>query len=68
MAKRLASTFVAFARTGNPDNDQIPHWPRYDVSTRPTMIFDADTRVENDPRSAIRKYWSHNAHATEAGD
>jgi para-nitrobenzyl esterase len=68
MAKRLASTFVAFAKTGNPDNDQIPHWPRYDVSTRPTMIFDADTRVENDPRSAIRKYWSHNAHATEAGD
>jgi para-nitrobenzyl esterase len=68
MAKRLASTFVAFAKTGNPDNDQIPHWPRYDVSTRPTMIFDANTRVENDPRSAIRKYWSHNAHATEAGD
>jgi para-nitrobenzyl esterase len=68
MAKRLASTFVAFARTGNPDNDQIPHWPRYDAGTRPTMIFDADTRVENDPRSAIRRYWSHNAQATEAGE
>jgi len=41
MAKRLASTFVAFAKTGNPDNDQIPHWPTYDASARATMIFDA---------------------------
>ena len=55
MAKRLASTFVAFAKTGNPDNDQIPHWPTYDASARATMIFDADTRVVNDPRAAIRK-------------
>ena len=68
MAKRLASTFVAFAKTGNPDNDQIPHWPKYDAATRATMIFDAETRVVNDPRSAIRKYWSQNAQVTEAED
>jgi len=68
LAKRLASTFVAFAKTGNPDNDQIPHWPAYDASTRATMIFDVETRVENDPRSAIRKYWSHNAQSTEADE
>jgi len=68
LAKRLASTFVAFAKTGNPDNDQIPHWPVYDAATRATMIFDANTRVENDPRSAIRQYWSHNAQPTEADD
>ena len=61
LAGRLASTFVAFAKTGNPDNGQIPHWPVYDAATRATMIFDANTRVENDPRSAIRQYWSHNA-------
>jgi para-nitrobenzyl esterase len=61
LAGRLASTFVAFAKTGNPDNGQIPHWPVYDAATRATMIFDANTRVENDPHSAIRQYWSHNA-------
>ncbi len=66
MAKRLASTFVAFAKTGKPDNDQIPHWPAYDATTRATMVFDADTRVVNDPRSAIRKYWSGNTQPTEA--
>jgi len=68
MAGRLASTFVAFAKTGNPDNDQIPHWPAYDTNERATMIFDANTRVENDPRASIRKYWSQHAQPTEAGD
>jgi len=66
MSKRLASTFVAFAKTGSPDNDQIPHWPKYDGTARATMIFDTDTRVVNDPRSAIRKYWSGNAQPTDA--
>ena len=66
MAKRLASTFVAFAKTGNPDNDQIPHWPAYDARTRATMIFDSNTRVVDDPRSAIRQYWSQHAAQTDA--
>jgi para-nitrobenzyl esterase len=57
MCDRLASAWVAFAKTGDPNNSQIPRWPAYDSSTRATMIFDTDTRVENDPRSAIRKFW-----------
>ncbi len=68
LAHRLASTFVAFAKNGNPDNDQIPHWPAYDASARATMLFDANTRVENDPRRAIRQYWSRNAESTQADD
>jgi len=68
MAKRLASTFVAFAKTGKPDNDQIPHWPAYDPTTRATMVFDAETRVVNDHRSAIRKYWSQNQPQTDAAE
>jgi para-nitrobenzyl esterase len=68
LAKRIASTFVAFAKTGNPDNDQIPHWPAYDASTRATMVFDTDTRVVNDPRSAIRKYWSGHAQSSDADE
>jgi hypothetical protein len=27
------------------------------------MIFDNDVRVENDPRSEIRKFWNENAPA-----
>ena len=68
LAKRLSSTFVAFAKTGSPNNDQIPNWPAYDAATRATMVFDVNTRVENDPRSAIRRYWSHNAQPTDADE
>jgi para-nitrobenzyl esterase len=58
MCDRLASTLIAFARTGNPNNDQIPVWPAYDARTRATMIFDNEMRVENDPRSEILGFWN----------
>ena len=58
--KSYVGELTAMARRYR-DNGQIPHWPVYDAATRATMIFDANTRVENDPRSAIRQYWSHNA-------
>jgi len=57
MCDRLASAWVAFAKTGDPNNAQIPHWPTYDATARSTMVFDTDTRVENDPRGEIRKFW-----------
>jgi para-nitrobenzyl esterase len=57
MCDRLASAWAAFAKTGDPNNPQIPRWPSYDGATRATMVFDTDTRVENDPRGEIRKFW-----------
>jgi para-nitrobenzyl esterase len=68
MCTRLASAWVAFAKNGNPDNEHIPHWPTYDAATRATMTFDANTRVVNDPRSAIRQYWSRHPSSTAADD
>ena len=35
----------------------MPNWPAYEMTKRATMIFDKDTRVENDPRGEIRKFW-----------
>jgi para-nitrobenzyl esterase len=58
MARRLASTWIAFAKTGNPNNDQIPEWPAYDTKARKTMIFDSDMRVESDPRATLRALWT----------
>jgi para-nitrobenzyl esterase len=60
MAKRFASTWIAFAKNGNPNNALIPNWPTYDTAKRATMIFDTTTRVVNDPRSEIRQYWEKN--------
>jgi para-nitrobenzyl esterase len=64
MCDRLASAWVAFAKTGDPNNPQIPRWPSYDAATRATMVFDTDTRVENDPRGEIRKFWEQTPSAS----
>jgi para-nitrobenzyl esterase len=57
MATRLGSAFISFARSGNPDNRAIPHWPAYNTTERPVMIFDTETRVQNDPNRALRQMW-----------
>jgi para-nitrobenzyl esterase len=46
------------AKNANPNNSKIPNWPAYDATTRATMIFDKEVRVENDPRSEMRKFWA----------
>jgi para-nitrobenzyl esterase len=55
---RFASSWVAMAKNANPNNPKVPNWPAYDASTRATMIFDREVRVENDPRGEIRKFWN----------
>jgi para-nitrobenzyl esterase len=55
MARQISGAWVAFARTGNPNCKEIPHWPAYDAATRATMVFDTRSKVVNDPNSEIRK-------------
>jgi para-nitrobenzyl esterase len=57
MCEELASTWVAFARSGNPDNAKIPHWPRFEAAARATLILGRDTRIDNDPYGAQRAFW-----------
>lgn len=55
VADQLCDTFIAFARTGDPNNKAIPHWPRYELEHRPTMVWDSVSRIEDDPRGDERK-------------
>jgi para-nitrobenzyl esterase len=57
MCSSLASTWVAFAKTGDPNNEQIPHWPRFDATGRATLVFDRNTRIERDPYRELREFW-----------
>jgi para-nitrobenzyl esterase len=59
VADQLSSSWVAFARTGDPNNARIPPWATFDAKTRATMIFGSPTQLENDPRSEIRTFWEH---------
>lgn len=56
MADIVSETCIAFARTGNPNNARVPQWPPFSLATRPTLIFDLPTRVEDDPRGRERRY------------
>jgi para-nitrobenzyl esterase len=61
--ERFATAWVTMAKNANPNNSKIPNWPAYDAKMRATMIFDTETRVENDPRSEIRKFWAETPRA-----
>jgi para-nitrobenzyl esterase len=46
LADQISPTWIAFARTGNPNNPAIPHWPAYTVPERATMVFDTQSKAE----------------------
>ncbi len=58
MADLVAGAFLAFARTGDPDGPGLPHWPRFNLATRPTMIFDLPPHVDDDPRGPERRLFA----------
>lgn len=58
MADQMSETFIAFARTGNPNNRQIPRWEPYTLPRRKTMVFDVPSHLEEDPRGAERRLFA----------
>ena len=57
LGERMARAWIAFAKTGRPGHAGLPDWPAYSRVERPTMIFDNDCRVENDPYGVERRVW-----------
>jgi para-nitrobenzyl esterase len=53
IAMKFSSTWATFAKTGNPNNPEIPDWAPYDTDKRAIMVFDEETRVENDYRGEL---------------
>jgi carboxylesterase type B len=47
---QLAETWLAFARTGSPQNVTIPEWPASEPEARPTLVFDVVPEVVADPK------------------
>jgi carboxylesterase type B len=52
LADAMHAAWVAFATTGDPG------WPRYDLSRRATMRFDATSRLADDPLARERALWA----------
>lgn len=74
LADRMSAAWANFARNGDPNGGHTISWPKYNSTTRPTMMWDegpAGPRIENDPRSEQRKrmlgYGSQQYGARETG-
>lgn len=57
MADRISSAWAALAANGDPNNERLPQWDAYDTASRSTMVFDNNTRLEQDPRREFREFW-----------
>ena len=49
LADGMSASWVAFARSGNPNNKLVPKWEPFTADQRATMIFNTETRAVNDP-------------------
>jgi para-nitrobenzyl esterase len=49
LAEKVSASWVAFARTGDPNIPKLPKWPAYSATARDTMLFNNESRVEQDP-------------------
>jgi para-nitrobenzyl esterase len=58
MADQMSETFIAFARSGNPNNKLIPHWETYTLPRRQTMVFNVPSHSESDPRGGERRLFA----------
>lgn len=55
LADVVSATWVAFAKTGNPNHHGLPHWPGYDSERRATMTFNSECKVVDDLEGEVRK-------------
>jgi para-nitrobenzyl esterase len=54
LSAKMMGAWTSFVRTAVPTASGLPAWTPYDTEKRPTMIFDDECGIENDPRQADR--------------
>ncbi len=57
LAVATHSAWVSFVKDGDPNNADLPEWPRYDSATRPTLLLDEPCRVESKPNADEIELW-----------
>jgi para-nitrobenzyl esterase len=57
LAKWVHRAWAAFIRGEAPSASGLPQWPQYSSESRPTMVFDNQSRVVQNPQEAELKLW-----------
>ena len=56
LAAKVSDAWISFARNGDPNHSELPHWPSFTAEQCPTMVFDTECMMmRNNPDSAERK-------------
>ena len=55
LADKVSETFIAFARTGNPNAGKLPEWKPFTEASRATMVLNDTSQLVNDPLSDRRQ-------------
>lgn len=65
MAQAMSESWIAFARTGDPNNAAVPQWSPYDLDRRTVMHFDVEPQAlddaHHDERVAFSRYETQQA-------
>ena len=60
LAEAMSESWIAFARTGDPNSSVLAGWDPYDLDRRTVMLFDTESRAVDDPhrdeRVAMSRY------------
>lgn len=59
IADLMSEAWIAFAKTGNPNNKLIPHWPAYDTKNRSSLVFDLEPSIVSDIHGTERRWFDH---------
>jgi len=57
LAVQMQDAWLAFARSGDPGCASVGSWAGYTEARRPTMVFGANTSLEDAPRDQERRAW-----------
>lgn len=55
LAGKIADAWINFARKGDPNHAGLPVWPAFTAEKCPTMIFDTQSVMKNNPDAEERE-------------
>jgi para-nitrobenzyl esterase len=58
LSEKMMDSWIAFAKTGNPNHEGIEEWSKYEKNNRTTMILGKETKCEDKPMEKQRIAWN----------
>jgi para-nitrobenzyl esterase len=59
LARAMQHSWLTFARSGQPESEDLPAWEPYDTRRRATLVLGRRPHVALAPAEDERRFWSH---------